>query len=348
MHPAQPTSAKICDLRIVVIDEVHAMAGTDRGAHLMSVLERLAAVSQHDVQRVGLSATVGNPEDILRWLQGTSERPGRVVDPPKQPSKRELLVVHRPELAQLAEDAARMARGQKSLFFCQSRATTEKVAEHMRRAGTEVFVHQSAVSREERELAEERFQHGTDACIVCTSTLELGIDVGDLNRVLQAEAPDTVSSFLQRMGRTGRRAGQAANTTFFCETTEGVLQAVALTDLAKAGWVESVPSQARTSRWRRSATEGVCAAVALTRPDPLGRRPRRGYSESGQARRRPHPRGGGLRRARPSRARPAPPRIRPARSRFTTSAWTLPQNPTTPVRPLSTTPIWTPTGTRRQ
>ncbi|MDA0818302.1 MAG: helicase-related protein, partial [Planctomycetota bacterium] len=98
----------------------------------------------------------------------------------------------------------------------------------------------SAVSREERQLAEERFHHGTDACIVCTSTLELGIDVGDLDRVLQAEAPTTVGSFLQRMGRTGRRAGQAANTTFLCETAEGLLQAVALVELAKSGWVESV------------------------------------------------------------------------------------------------------------
>ncbi|MEZ4329859.1 MAG: DEAD/DEAH box helicase [Polyangiales bacterium] len=233
------------DLRMVVIDEVHALAGTDRGAHLMSVLERLARVSRHDVQRVGLSATVGNPDAILEWLKGTSERGGRVVDPPKVPGKRELLVVHRPDLTRLAHEAARKARGQKSLFFCQSRATTEAVAEHMRRAGTSVFVHHSAVSREERELAEESFARGSDACIVCTSTLELGIDVGDLNLVLQSEAPDTVSSFLQRMGRTGRREGKAANTTFFCETTEGVLQALALTQLAKRGWVESVPVEQR-------------------------------------------------------------------------------------------------------
>jgi len=125
------------------------------------------------------------------------------------------------------------------------RATTEAVAEHMRRVGTEVFVHHSAVSREERQIAEDRFQNGSDACIVCTSTLELGIDVGDLDRVMQAEAPDTVSSFLQRMGRTGRRAGQTANTTFFCETTEGVLQAIALIELAKAGWVERVEVDTR-------------------------------------------------------------------------------------------------------
>jgi ATP-dependent Lhr-like helicase len=228
------------DLRVVVIDEVHALAGTDRGAHLMSVIERLVRVSKHDVQRVGLSATVGNPHAILDWLKGTSNRSGRVVDPPKQPARRQLLVVHRVDLDLLSRDAAKMAKGQKSLFFCQSRSSTEAVAEYMRRAGTTVFVHHSAVSREERALAEERFFHGTDACIVCTSTLELGIDVGDLDRVLQAEAPDTVSSFLQRMGRTGRRAEQTANTTFFCESTEGVLQAIALIELAKAGWVESV------------------------------------------------------------------------------------------------------------
>lgn len=232
-------------LRVVIIDEVHALAGSDRGAHLMSVLERLARVSRHDVQRIGLSATVGNPESILAWLQGTSRRQGRVVDPPREPGRRQLLVVHRPDLATLSRDAARIARGQKSLFFCQSRSTTEAVAETMRRAGTTVFVHHSAVSREERQIAEERFHHGSDACIVCTSTLELGIDVGDLDLVLQAEAPDTVSSFLQRMGRTGRRAGQAANTTFFCATAEGVLQAVALVELAKAGWVERVEVERR-------------------------------------------------------------------------------------------------------
>lgn len=233
------------DLRMVVIDEVHALAGTDRGAHLMSVLERLAHATGQDVQRVGLSATVGNPAAILAWLQGSSKRAGRIVDPPRQPSRRQLLIVHRDDLETLALEAARMARDQKSLFFCQSRSTTEVVAGHMRRAGTTVFVHHSAVSREERQIAEDRFHHGSDACIVCTSTLELGIDVGDLDRVLQAEAPDTVSSFLQRMGRTGRRAGQAANTTFFCETTEGVLQAIALVELAKSGWVESVAVEER-------------------------------------------------------------------------------------------------------
>lgn len=165
------------DLRIVVIDEIHALAGSDHGAHLISVLERIAKLSRHDVQRVGLSATVGNPETILDWLQGTSQREGQVVDPPKQPARRQLLVIHRPSLPALVSDAADLARDCKSLFFCQVRSAAEAVAEQMRRAGTTVFVHHSTVSREERLLAEERFHQGSDTCIVCTSTLELGIDV---------------------------------------------------------------------------------------------------------------------------------------------------------------------------
>lgn len=241
ISPRVDERALFSDLRMIVIDEVHAIAGTDRGAHLMSVIERIRKVCRHDIQRAGLSATVGNPVAILEWLKGTSQRDGVVVDPPKKPSRRQLLIVHEPDQTQIAIAAAQVARGNKSLFFCQSRATTESVAETMRRAGTTVFVHHSAVSKDERLLAEQEFHHGTDACIVCTSTLELGIDVGDLDKVLQANAPETVGSFLQRMGRTGRREGQTANTTFFCENTDSVLQAIALVELAKAGWVEDVP-----------------------------------------------------------------------------------------------------------
>ncbi len=232
--------ALLGNVGVVVIDEVHAMAGTDRGAHLMSVLERIAALGGRDLQRIGLSATVGNPAQLLTWLQGSSKREGIVVDPPKVPARRQLLITHNDTLDSLAADAAMIARGRKSLFFCQSRKSSEGVADAMRAHGTEVFVHHSAVSREERLLAEQRFHHGADACIVCTSTLELGIDVGDLDRVLQADAPSTVSSFLQRMGRTGRRAGQSANTTFFCGTSESVVQAYALIELARRGWIEPV------------------------------------------------------------------------------------------------------------
>jgi ATP-dependent Lhr-like helicase len=240
-----PIARLFKDLRLIIIDEVHALAGTDRGAHLMSVIERLAPSSQNDIQRVGLSATVGNPDQILAWLKGSSRRDGIVVDPPKNPVKRDLFVALHESVASLAGEAAARAAGKKSLFFCQSRALTETVAERMRGRAIDVFVHHSSVSLEERKAAEDRFAHGTNACIVCTSTLELGIDVGDLDLVFQANAPSTVSSFMQRMGRTGRRGGTSANTTFLCEDPEAVLQAVALIELAREGWVERVAKQER-------------------------------------------------------------------------------------------------------
>lgn len=245
VSPRSPVQKLFKDLRMVVIDEVHALAGTDRGAHLMSVIERVAPSSKNDIQRVGLSATVGNPHQILAWLTGSSQREGVVVDPPKTPAKRDLHVGLYDSVASLAGEAATRASAKKSLFFCQSRSLTETVAERMRGRSIDVFVHHSSVSLEERRAAEERFAHGTNACIVCTSTLELGIDVGDLDFVFQANAPSTVSSFMQRMGRTGRRSGTTANTAFLCEDPEAVLQAVALIELAREGWVERVTDQRR-------------------------------------------------------------------------------------------------------
>ena len=241
-----PHDKLFSDLRGIVIDEVHALAGCDRGTHLLSVLERIARFTENDIQRVGLSATVGNPEAILHWLQGTSQREGCVVDPPKQPSPKDLKIYLRETLGAIANDASTLAHGKKSLFFCQSRSLAEDIAERMRDRDTDVFVHHSSVSLEERAAAEERFHRGTNASIVCTSTLELGIDVGDLDLVLQANAPSTVSSFLQRLGRTGRRSGQRSNTTFYCEDIEPVLQAIAIIELARQNWVESVPVQTRT------------------------------------------------------------------------------------------------------
>ncbi len=235
-----PHQRLFADLRVVVIDEVHAIAGTDRGAHLMSVLERLNGFSDHDLQRVGLSATVGNPQVILEWLQGSSQRQQVVIDPPKPPTPKDIRVLYTSSLHETAQAAAQRGKGQKSLFFCQSRSLTEQVAEQLRGHEFDVFVHHSSVSLEERAAAEARFHHGGNAIIACTSTLELGIDVGDLDKVLQIDSPSTVSSFLQRMGRTGRREGTVANTTFFCQEPEVVLQAVAIVELAKEKWVESV------------------------------------------------------------------------------------------------------------
>jgi ATP-dependent helicase Lhr and Lhr-like helicase len=262
MSPRVPVRRLFQDLRYVVVDEIHAFAGTDRGAHLMSVLERLAALSRHDVQRIGLSATVGNPEQIGRWLAGNSARSNVVVDPPRQKAQRLIKVYLREDASDFAREAVREGRGKKSLFFCQSRALTEAVADDMRDDSIEVFVHHGSVSKEERYAAEERFARGTNACIVATSTLELGIDVGGLDLTFQANAPSTVSSFLQRMGRTGRRPGTVANMTFLCEDAVSVVQSTALVLLRRSS------CSPRAGGWRASRTRhapGQCWCIKCWR-----------------------------------------------------------------------------------
>src|SRR5690606_38709933 len=233
------------DLRSVVIDEIHAFAGSDRGAHLMSVLERLQLVSEQDIQRIGLSATVGNPQQIATWICGSSKRESCVVDPPKPAGKRTLKIQLKEDVADFAREAVRESRGKKSLFFCQSRSLSEQVADKMRGESVDVFVHHGSVSLEERRAAEERFASGTNACVVCTSTLELGIDVGGLDLTFQANSPSTVSSFLQRMGRSGRRDGTVANMSFLCDEPVADVQATAICLLTADKWVDPVKDERR-------------------------------------------------------------------------------------------------------
>ena len=245
MSPRVPVKRIFKDLRYVVIDEIHAFAGSDRGAHLMSVLERLQLLSEKDIQRIGLSATVGNPHQIATWICGSSQRESCVVDPPKLGGKRQLKIQLKEDVADFAREAVRESRGKKSLFFCQSRALSEQVADKMRGESVDVFVHHGSVSLEERQAAEERFASGTNACVVCTSTLELGIDVGGLDLTFQANAPSTVSSFLKRMGRTGRREGTVANMSFLCDEPVAVVQATAICLLSADKWVEPVKDERR-------------------------------------------------------------------------------------------------------
>ncbi|NPC68934.1 DEAD/DEAH box helicase [Corallococcus exiguus] len=242
MMISERTDAKalFSGLSAVIIDEVHAFAADDRGAHLASLLERLVAMTGRDIQRIGLSATVGNPHVIGEWLQGSSKRPFRLVDPPKAKAQRDLRLNLCVDISEAATAIGLITRGKKSLVFVESRSKAEKVAHALAGTGVEVFIHHSSVSRADRTLAEEQFAKGQNTAIVCTSTMELGIDVGDLDQVIQVDAPASVASFLQRLGRTGRRANTRANCTFFCLSSESLLQSVALLRLAEAGWVEDV------------------------------------------------------------------------------------------------------------
>jgi len=227
-------------LQAVVIDEIHAFASDDRGAHLVSVLERLQRFCGRDFQRIGLSATVGNPDEILRWMQGSSARTGTVIRPGGEARTPELRVDHVGTLQNAAFVIEKLHPREKRLVFTDSRRVAEDLARHLMGLGVMTFVIHGSLSIAERKDAERAFTEGEDCVIVATSALELGIDVGDLDRVLQIDAPGSVASFLQRMGRTGRRVDKRPNCTFLACEPEDVWRASALIELQARGFIESV------------------------------------------------------------------------------------------------------------
>lgn len=234
-------------LEVVIVDEVHAFADDDRGAHLSALLERLSRYCGRDVQRIGLSATVGNPDEILEWLRGRSKREGVVISPPRPPVSPLLSLDYVGSVANAAIVAEQLHRGQKRLIFVDSRRGVEEFGNELTARGVSAFLAHGSLSVTARRDAERAFAEGSDCAIVATSALELGIDVGDLDHVLQIDCPGTVASFLQRMGRTGRRAGAVPNCTFLATKESAVLQAAALLRLHRSGFVESVHPSRRAS-----------------------------------------------------------------------------------------------------
>lgn len=229
------------DLRVVVIDEIHAFAGDDRGWHLLAVVERVSRLAGREVQRLGLSATVGNPKDLCEWMAGSCEGKRRVMLPPDTGSNdAEVTVDYVGSLENAATILSRLYRGEKRLVFLDSRSRAEELAALLRQLGIDTFVTHSSLSPEQRRQAEEAFTAREDCVIVATSVLELGVDVGNLDRVIQIDAPTTVSSFLQRMGRTGRRSATQRNCLFLATSDDALLQAAALIDLWERGFVEPV------------------------------------------------------------------------------------------------------------
>jgi ATP-dependent helicase Lhr and Lhr-like helicase len=228
-------------LRAVVVDEVHAFAGDDRGWHLLALLERLATLAHGDVQRIALSATLANPDDLLRWLTAGGDHQQTVIrGAGGAASTADVQLDYVGSLSNAALVISRLHRGEKRLVFCDSRSQVEELGQALRSHGVQTFVSHSSLGADERRRAEHAFAQGSDCVIVATSTLELGIDVGDLDRVIQIDAPSTVAAFLQRLGRTGRRAGTRRNCLFLATDEDTLLRAAGLLRLWNDGYVEPV------------------------------------------------------------------------------------------------------------
>ncbi len=224
-HPGD-AARLFSDLRFVVIDEIHVLMGTDRGLQVLCLLSRLGKLARCNPRRIGLSATLSDYESAMRFIAGGTERKVQIVGLRMQERTISLCV----ESFEVPDDPAKAgetmqkcnkfiyenSHNKKCLIFTNSRHEAESVIANMkeialRKHDRDVFyVHHGSVSgalREETEMALRE----SDGPIVAaaTVTLELGIDIGDLDRIIQIGSPYTCSSFVQRLGRSGRRTGKS-------------------------------------------------------------------------------------------------------------------------------------------
>lgn len=236
-------------LRATVVDELHAFAGDDRGWHLLAVLERLIRLIGRPLQRVGLSATIGNAEQLLDWLQGSGKgnRPARVLAPERAPGPTgtgpppgQIELDHVGSVTNAATVIASLHHGEKRLVFCDSRQLVEELGAALRGRGVTTYLSHASLAADQRHRAEQAFAEARNCVIIATSTLELGIDVGDLDRVIQINSPSTVAAFLQRLGRTGRRPTATSNCLFLAINHDELLRAAGLLHLWGQGYVEPV------------------------------------------------------------------------------------------------------------
>jgi ATP-dependent Lhr-like helicase len=229
------------NVRTVIIDEAHAFAGDDRGWHLLAVLERVGHLAGRELQRIALSATVGNPDDLLAWLTSTSTGPARVIHPAVESLKvPDVPLDYVGSLDNASLVISQLHRGEKRLVFVDSRARAEKLGAALRSRDVETFVSHGSLGHDERRRAETAFSEARDCVIVATSTLELGIDVGDLDRVIQIDAPPTVAAFLQRLGRTGRRSDTSRNALLLATSDQQLLRCAAILLRWSEGYVEPI------------------------------------------------------------------------------------------------------------
>lgn len=240
-------------LRYVVIDEVHTMIGADRGNQVLCLLSRIARLIGHHPRRIGLSATVGDIRLTADWLGAGSGRPTEAPIPPKTPLKWRLCLEHyyiqNADEVQTHEDRLKGAppedkgghamldpgyeflydavNGRKAIVFSNSREETEYVTATLRqiakaRGDDDIFlIHHGNLSASLREDAEAKMKDDTvrRAVTCATVTMELGIDIGKLDRVSQIGSPTTIAGFLQRLGRSGRRGTPPEMIMVFREDT---------------------------------------------------------------------------------------------------------------------------------
>ncbi|HYB67521.1 MAG TPA: DEAD/DEAH box helicase [Candidatus Acidoferrales bacterium] len=252
--PGKRMRSHLRHVRWVIIDEVHELAGERRGVQLTVGLERLRKVTNKDFQRIELSATIGNPEQVAGFVSG--EKPVEVIQvlPPKEakyfvefphPTDEDNIVAQ--SLYTAPEAAARLNRiwelaenHDSTLIFVNSRTNAETLGSKFHQLKRNVGVHHGSLPRDERVRVENEFKNGKIKALVCTSTLELGIDIGNVDLTIQYMSPRQVSALIQRVGRSGHRLDRVSEGEIMAVSTEDILESVAAIQKALEKSVEPI------------------------------------------------------------------------------------------------------------
>lgn len=239
-------------VRSVIVDEIHALAGNKRGAHLSLSLARLDALCPKPPNRVGLSATQKPIEIISNFLTGGHAQQCTIIDTGHK-RQRDLAIqlTGTPLQAVMANETwaeiydlleQQIHQHSTTLIFVNTRRLAERAAHHLAERIGEEFVtaHHGSLSREHRLHAEQRLKAGKLKALVATASLELGIDIGDIDLVCQLGSPGSIAAFLQRVGRSGHTVGALPKGRIFPLSRDDLLESVALIDSIEQGELDTI------------------------------------------------------------------------------------------------------------
>jgi ATP-dependent Lhr-like helicase len=249
----------LATVKSVIVDEIHALASNKRGAHLSLSLERLAALTGQPLQRIGLSATATPIELVGRFLVGAA-RPEPVIIDTGHRRARDLALELPPApleavmsaevWQQVYDRIAELVRGHRTtLIFVNTRRMVERATRQLseRLGENDVAAHHGSLAREQRLLAEQRLKRGELKALVATASLELGIDIGEIDLVCQLGSPRSIASFLQRVGRSGHALSGTPKGRLFPLSRDELVESAALLDSVRRGELDrlAVPEEPR-------------------------------------------------------------------------------------------------------
>jgi len=253
--PGRLMRSHLSNVRFVIIDEIHEITEEKRGVQLTVALERLREITGKEFQRIGLSATIGNPREVASFIAGVS-RPINVVEVSLLKSyqysvEHPIPVEDDYDLAEklrtVPEAAARIRRildlindHVSTLVFVNSRTNAEMLGHKLCLLSPEIAVHHGSLSKEERTAIEDQFKSRILKALVCTSTLELGIDIGHVDLTVQYLSPRQVSNFIQRVGRSGHKLDLISKGVIITAFPDDTLEAVATVRRASKNLIEPI------------------------------------------------------------------------------------------------------------